>query len=93
MTVKWRCDHDADQWGGKRCVRCCTAVGLQYVWRKPAGGSPGAWRWLCPACLAVYREIGLVDGPQLLVDRAQLSAPNGQTRTALGRFVGLRVVA
>lgn len=56
----WECRHGMDQIGGKRCIRCMASRGLTYVWRNPAGGSPGAWRWLCADCETVYRRLGLV---------------------------------
>lgn len=65
--IAWPCAHGLDQIGGRRCVRCCSTRGLSYVWRKPAGGSPGAFRWLCVPCEAVYSALGLVGDERLHV--------------------------
>jgi hypothetical protein len=62
----WTCDHSPDQTGGKRCIRCCVARDLQYVSLRSAGGTPARYRWLCPGCLDVYRQIALVDELRVL---------------------------
>lgn len=63
----WECAHGTDQIGGRRCIRCCIAKDLSYVWRKPAGGSPGAFRWLCGPCEAVYATLGLLGAERMHV--------------------------
>lgn len=63
----WECAHGTDQIGGRRCIRCCTAKNLSYVWRKPAGGSHGAFRWLCGPCEAVYAALGLLGAERMHV--------------------------
>jgi len=57
----WQCSHTEDQVGGKRCINCSTARGLNYVLRRAAGGSPAAWRYLCEPCERYYSDLGLID--------------------------------
>lgn len=58
----WACSHSPDQYGGKRCVSCCTTRSLTYVELVAAGGTPARRRWLCHDCLAQYRARGHVAG-------------------------------
>ena len=56
-----RCAHSPDQIGGRRCIRCCATKQLRYVYRRPAGGASGGYRYLCEPCAEVYMQLGLID--------------------------------
>jgi len=60
LGTGYPCAHGTDQFGGRRCIRCCIGGHLSYVWRNAAGGSPGSYRYLCGPCLKVYEALGLV---------------------------------
>lgn len=62
----------------------------------PAGGSPGGWRFLCPACRAVYEALGLVGDPRTHVNAFTdgYAARTGVgLETGLNRFVQFKDAA
>lgn len=53
--------------------------------RRAAGGTASAYVSLCEACLEVYVDLGLVDGPQRVY---VLPSGQGIVRDERGRFGG-----